>query len=175
MDVGAALTGTRMARQAGCTLRHFSTVPANHRRHAVTRARNGHTARISNRPCKILEFAVTYRKQTTASHSNRHYSRVVKAANRTSCARPQARRRNSNRNKSAFKNVANSLKPNEKAFSNRNTNPLSTDPARAPRGAMNACRGVYASHGRRISCDELAHDVRFRTYQSHWRTPRCIP
>ncbi len=175
MEDGAALTGTRMAGEAGRTLRHLSAAPADRSRHVLTLARNDRAAHISNRQSKILEFAVTCRKQTTAPRSNQQYFRVVKAANPPAGARPQARRRNSNRNKTAFKNVANSLNTNEKTFSNHNTNPVSADAAPAPRRAMNACRGIYASHGRRISCDELAHDVRFRAYQSHWRTPRCIP
>jgi hypothetical protein len=175
MDVGAALNVARMARRAGRSPRHVPGAPANHSHRIETRARQGHTAHFSNRQCQILEFAVTCRKQTIAPHSNRQYFRVVNAANRVSSARPQARHGISNRNKTAFKNVANSLNANEKAFSNRNTNPVSTDAAPAPSRAMNACRGIYVSRARRISCGQLGHDVRFRAYQSHWRTSRCIP
>jgi hypothetical protein len=175
MEVGAALTGAPMARRAGRLLSHVSGTPADHHQDVETSVRHAHTARISNRQCQILEFTITCRKQTTAPHANRQYFRVVNAANRVSSARPQAPHRNSNRNKTAFKNVANSLNANEKAFSNRNTNPVSTDAAPAPRRAMNARRCIYASRARRISCGQLGHDVRFRAYQSHWRTSRCIP
>ena len=129
MQTGAALTGARMAGRAGRSLGHVSRAAANRSQPVETRARNDRAARISNRQSKILEFAVTGRKQTTAPHSNRQYFRVVRATNPAfgvPIAKPRARRRNSNRNKTAFKNVANSLNANEKRFSNRNTNPLST-------------------------------------------------
>ena len=95
---------------------------------------------LSNRQSKILEFTVTTTKQTIAPRSNRQYFQVVNATNPAHCAfgvgapldstgRPQAvsltHRNISNRNKPAFKNVANSKKPNEKGFSNRNTNAIS--------------------------------------------------
>ena len=129
METGAALTGARMAGRAGRSLRHVSRAAANRSQPVKTRARNDRAAHISNRQSKILEFAVTGRKQTTAPHSDRQYFRVVRATNRAfgvPSAKLRARRRDSNRNKTAFKNVANSFNASEKRFSNRNTNPRST-------------------------------------------------
>jgi hypothetical protein len=59
----------------------------------------------------------------TAGRTRRSRQRVLSVAARHS---QYARHRISNRNKTAFKNVANSINPNKKSFANRNTHPLST-------------------------------------------------
>ena len=141
METGASPTGAPTAERTISSHQRANATAARRNNHAETTAQNDRNARISNRQWQILEFAVTARKQTTAPHSNRHFFRVVNVANRAiriagfaSQTNPNAGRRSffpahriSNRNNTAFKNVANSINPNEKAFSNRNTNPFSAN------------------------------------------------
>ncbi|MGC1170209.1 MAG: hypothetical protein WA886_15000, partial [Candidatus Acidiferrales bacterium] len=145
MEIGASPTGAAKAERTRCSHQRATTAPARRSKHAETTAQNDPTARISNRQWKILEFTVTRRKQTTAPHPNRHFFRVVRVTNRAVRVAGSIHRMDSagvlQRHPDGFagsralrrrffypgqtfiQKLRNSLKANEKIFSNRYNDP----------------------------------------------------
>ena len=150
MEIGASPTEAPTAGRARRSRPRVGTAAASRSKHGETRAQNERTARISNRQWKILEFTVTRRKQTTAPVSNRHFFRVVKVRNLAvrvaGSVRPMDSAGVPQRDSDGFpgsraprlrifypeqtfiQKSANSLKANEKIFSNRYNKPLFTIP-----------------------------------------------